>query len=276
MKNKRAEKIEAYLGKTVQVTVDRPLGSYHPEYPDMQYPVNYGYIAGTIGGDGEAQDVYLLGVDEPVAQYTAKVIAIVHRRDDKEDKLVAAPDGMLFELWQIREAIAFQEQYFYTKIKLDLSQRPLVRFYRNDPHAPKTTMPTHLGANAIITCGGKLLLERRRDSNTWGLVGGGVKDSETCQQAIAREIFEELGLQVCQQQLKKIAVYGEPGRIAAYRDGSIWQMVVVVFHLDLAQQPDMRISEESKELRFFSKEELRNIDIVVTHSDIVEEQFVNG
>ena len=151
----------------------------------------------------------------------------------------------------------------------------IVTFYRGDPNAPKTTMPAHLGANAIITCDGKLLLEKRRDSDTWGLVGGGVKKTETELQAITREIYEELGLRIPKEQFKKLAVYGEPGRIAAYRDGSIWRMVIVVFGLELAKMPDMTISKESKDLRFFTKEELKNIHIVVTHSDIVEDWFIN-
>lgn len=151
----------------------------------------------------------------------------------------------------------------------------IVRFYRGDPNAPKTTMPAHLGVNAIITCNGKLLLEKRRDSNTWGLIGGGVKKHETELQAITREIYEELGLRIRPEQLKKLKVYGEPGRIAAYRDGSIWRMVIVVFALELEHAPDLRISAESRELRFFDKEELRDIEIVVTHSDIVEQQY-NG
>ena len=151
----------------------------------------------------------------------------------------------------------------------------IVKFYRGDPNAPKTTMPAHLGANAIITCGGKLLLEKRRDSDTWGLVGGGVKKTETELQAITREIYEELGLRIPKEKFRKLTVYGEPGRIAAYRDGSIWRMVIVVFGLELEQQPDMTISAESRDLRFFSREELRNIDIVVTHSDIVEDCFIN-
>ena len=151
----------------------------------------------------------------------------------------------------------------------------IVNFYRGDPNAPKTTMPAHLGANAIITCKGKLLLEKRRDSDTWGLVGGGVKKTETELQAITREIYEELGLRISKEQFQKLAVYGEPGRIAAYQDGSIWRMVIVVFGLELERQPDMTISAESRDLRFFSKEELRNIEIVVTHSDIVEDWFIN-
>lgn len=152
----------------------------------------------------------------------------------------------------------------------------IVTFYRGDPkNAPKTTMPAHLGANAIITCQGKLLLEKRRDSDTWGLVGGGVKKSETELQAIVREIWEELGLRIKPQQLRKLSVYGEPGRIAAFRDGSIWRMVIVVFGLELPEMPELTISAESKDLRFFSREELRDIEIVVTHSDIVEDQFLN-
>lgn len=150
----------------------------------------------------------------------------------------------------------------------------IVTFYRGDPkNAPKTTMPAHLGANAIITKGGKLLLERRRDSDTWGLVGGGVKKQEEPVDAIAREVWEELGLRIPKERFHKLAVYGEPGRIAAYRDGSIWRMVIVVFALELPDNAVLRISEESRELRFFSKEELEDIDIVITHSDIVEDWF---
>ena len=152
----------------------------------------------------------------------------------------------------------------------------IVKFYRGDPkNAPKTTMPAHLGANAIITCNGKILLEKRRDSDTWGLIGGGVKKHETELQSIAREIYEELGLRIPKEKFRKLAVYGEPGRIAAYRDGSVWRMVIVVFGLEFEEEPTMRISSESKELRFFTKEELKDIDIVITHSDIVEDWFLN-
>ena len=151
----------------------------------------------------------------------------------------------------------------------------IVKFYRGDPNAPKTTMPAHLGANAIITCRGKLLLEKRRDSDTWGLVGGGVKKTETELQAIVREIYEELGIRVKPSQLRRLRVYGEPGRIAAFRDGSIWRMVIVVFGLELPEIPELTISAESKDLRFFTQEELKDIEIVVTHSDIVQDWFLN-
>jgi 8-oxo-dGTP pyrophosphatase MutT (NUDIX family) len=119
-----------------------------------------------------------------------------------------------------------------------------------------------------------LLLEKRRDSDTWGLVGGGVKNYETPLDAIAREIYEELGWRIPKEQFRKLAVYGEPGRIAAYCDGSVWRMVIVVFALELSEEKAIRISEESRDMRFFSVEELEQIEIVITHSDIVEDWFL--
>ena len=152
----------------------------------------------------------------------------------------------------------------------------IVTFYNCDPKdAPKTTMPAHLGSNAIITCNGKLLLEKRRDSDIWGMPGGGCKKWETGREAIAREIYEELGIRVPKEKFQKLAVYDNPGRIAAYQDGSIWRMVIVVYGLDFPEEPKMRISSESKDLRFFTKEELKDIEIAITHSDIVEDWFIN-
>ena len=153
----------------------------------------------------------------------------------------------------------------------------IVTFYNCDPKdAPKTTMPAHLGANAIITCKGRLLLEKRRDSDIWGLIGGGCKKTETGLQAIVRETYEELGLRIQRERFQKLAVYDNPGRIAAIRDGSIWRMVIVVYALELPEEPELRISSESKELRFFTREEIPGIEIAVTHRDIVEDWFLNG
>ena len=150
-----------------------------------------------------------------------------------------------------------------------------VTFYRGDPNAPKPNMPAHLGSNCIIVWDGKLLLERRRDSDTWGLVGGGCKKWEEPVQAMAREVREELGLRIKPERFEKLKVYGEPGRVAAYRDGSVWRMVIVVYKLELDEKPSIHISNESKEARFFTKDEVRNLEITVTHSDIVEECFLN-
>jgi len=104
------------IGDIVTVTVDRPLGSYHPEYKDMYYPINYGYIEGIIAPDGEEQDAYILGVDEPVEKFTGKIIAVVHRADDVEEKWVVCPMVKTFSKEEIAEKIHFQEQYFQSEI----------------------------------------------------------------------------------------------------------------------------------------------------------------
>lgn len=89
-------------------------------------------------------------------------------------------------------------------------------------------------------------------------------------------MYEELGLRIPKDNFQKLAVYDDPGRIAAYQDGSVWRMVIVVYALDLQQVPTLRISAESRELRFFSKEEISQIEIAVTHEDIIRDWFVNA
>nr|MBQ8891022.1 inorganic diphosphatase [Clostridia bacterium] len=104
------------LGKIVTVTVDRPLGSYHPDYPDLYYPVNYGYIKGTVAGDGEEIDAYVLGIDTPVSELRGRVVAIIHRKNDTEDKLVVAPDNVKLTEKEILDRTFFQERYFDIEI----------------------------------------------------------------------------------------------------------------------------------------------------------------
>lgn len=104
------------IGDTVKVTVDRPLGSYHPKHKDIYYPINYGYIAGIMALDGEEQDAYILGVKEPVEEFVGRIIAIIHRYDDVEEKWVVAPENTSFTKDEIMEQVKFQEQYFKSEI----------------------------------------------------------------------------------------------------------------------------------------------------------------
>ncbi len=127
--NLRKALVNCYLGKTVKIKIDRPIGSTHPKHEDHIYPVNYGYIPGVLGGDGEELDIYLLGVDNPVKEYTARVIGIVHRHNDVEDKLVAAPEGINFNQIEIAEAIHFQEQYYESEIETI----PQLKFISKEP-----------------------------------------------------------------------------------------------------------------------------------------------
>ncbi|MDE7193976.1 MAG: TfoX/Sxy family DNA transformation protein [Oscillospiraceae bacterium] len=104
------------IGKIVTVTVDRPLGSYHPEHKDMYYPLNYGYIEGIIAPDGEEQDAYILGVDKAVEKFTGKIIAVIHRFDDVEEKWVVCPENQSFSKEKIEELVEFQEKYYHSEI----------------------------------------------------------------------------------------------------------------------------------------------------------------
>ena len=100
------------IGKMVHGKIDRPLGSVHPVYHNIVYPINYGYVENVFADDGEEQDVYVLGTQKPLESFEGKVIAIYHRINDNEDKWVVALDGKSYTDKEILDAIYFQEQYF--------------------------------------------------------------------------------------------------------------------------------------------------------------------
>ena len=102
---------ENYLDKIVSIKIDRPFGSAHPKHGFI-YPVNYGYVPNTISGDGEELDAYLLGVFKPLEEYTGKCIAIIHRTDDNDDKLIVVPQEKEYSDDAIEALVEFQEQYF--------------------------------------------------------------------------------------------------------------------------------------------------------------------
>lgn len=104
-----------YLNKKVKVVIDRPLGSKHPKH-DFIYEVNYGYIEGVIAPDGEELDAYIVGINEPVKEYTGVCIAIAHRRDNDDDKLIVIPKGLNISDEEILKLINFQEKWFDTEI----------------------------------------------------------------------------------------------------------------------------------------------------------------
>lgn len=169
----RAQRIRALLGKTVHIEVDRPMGYLHG---DIRYPVNYGYIPGMPAGDGEEQDVYILGIDRPIAAFDGRVIGGILRRDDCEDKLVAAPEGLLFHQGQIVEAVHFQEQYFDSRV--------ISLFHRS------------CGVLPWRENGGQkeFLLVFEQFSQCWSLPKGHMEAGETQAQTALRELWEETGL----------------------------------------------------------------------------------
>ncbi|MEM8776102.1 MAG: inorganic diphosphatase [Pseudomonadota bacterium] len=101
-----------WIGKRLLIVIDRPIGTSHPDHPTLHYTLNYGHMPGTMAADGREIDVYLLGVKEPVERYEGRCIAIIHRKDDIEDKLVIAPEGRNFSDEDIMHLTQFQEQFF--------------------------------------------------------------------------------------------------------------------------------------------------------------------
>lgn len=104
-----------YLNKTITIQIDRPMGSKHPKHGFI-YPVNYGYVPNTISGDGEELDCYVLGIYEPLTTFTEKCIAIIHRTNDNDDKLIIVPENTMFTDDEIRVLTAFQERFFESEI----------------------------------------------------------------------------------------------------------------------------------------------------------------
>lgn len=102
---------KVFLGKKVIVDIDRPLGSKHPKHGFM-YMVNYGFIPNTVSGDGEELDAYVLGEFAPVKRFEGCVIAIIHRINDDDDKLIVVPEGVNYSDDAIRALTEFQERFF--------------------------------------------------------------------------------------------------------------------------------------------------------------------
>lgn len=110
--------LHSLLGKTVSVVIDRKIGTRHPKRPHVIYPINYGYLEDVLSADGEGADAYVMGVNEPIDRFCGKVIALVHREDDIEDKLVVAPEGASYSADEIEKTVVFQEEAYRHSIIL--------------------------------------------------------------------------------------------------------------------------------------------------------------
>jgi len=170
---KRNQIITDYMGKLVHVVVDRPVGY---RYGGIVYPVNYGYIPGLYACDGEEQDVYILGIREPITEFDGQVVAAICRKNDCEDKLVVAPTGSAYHQGQIAEAVHFQEQYFDIGIISCFEKSCGVLPYR------------------IVNGQQEFLLVFETFSQRWSLPKGHTEAGETDIQTAQRELYEETGL----------------------------------------------------------------------------------
>ncbi len=144
-----------YLNKTIDVKIDRPIGSSHPDYPDHIYLVNYGYIPNTISGDGEEIDCYILGEYKPLKNYRGKCIAIIHRLEDDDDKLIIVPENKNYTNSEIRLLTDFQEKFYKSEI---IRSSNYLEFNKNIPELSVTNLENSL--NFYKTAGFKVEYDR--------------------------------------------------------------------------------------------------------------------
>lgn len=239
------------------VTIDRPMGSAHPEHPTMIYPINYGYIEGITGGDGEPQDAYVIGTETALDQFYGRLIAIVHRHDDIEEKWVIAPDGMPFNKQQIEELIYFTEQYYDSYVEMvddelwdayDADEKPL-------GYCVPRSMAKSLGEGVYhvvveiytIMPDKRLLITQRSKNKTyalkWEITGGSILTGETPVEGAARELLEETG--ICQplDALKEVYNYTDHRKHVIYHIYITKVVNDVKVHLQFGETMDYRFLE---------------------------------
>lgn len=176
-REQREALIRSLLGKTVDIIIDRPIGYIHvTKGVTLHYTVNYGYIPGLMGGDGEEQDVYVLGVTQPLERFRGTIIAAIRRKDDNEDKLVAAPEGMVFHQAQIAEQVHFVEQYFDSTVDSLVRRSCGVIPYRQTERGPE-------------------LLLVLQSNGCWSFPKGHMERAESEERTALRELREETGLE---------------------------------------------------------------------------------
>ena len=148
-----------FLDKIINVIIDRPMGSKHSEkYPNHIYPINYGYVPNTMSGDGKELDCYILGVFEPLKTFTGKCIAIIHRINDNDDKLVIVPEGKHYSDEEIRALTEFQERFFESEI---LRKDTRFAFNKNIPELSVSNLENSL--KFYKTLGFKIEYERKEN-----------------------------------------------------------------------------------------------------------------
>ncbi len=216
------------MGKCVHVVVDRPIGYRHG---DIVYPVNYGYIPGLIAEDGEEQDAYILGIDTPITEFDGQVIGAVRRKNDCEDKLVVAPAGARYHQGQIAQAVAFQEQYFDSRIQACFEKSCGVLPWRMNNGQRE------------------FLLVFESFSKCWSLPKGHMEAGETEVQTALRELQEETGL-TAQLDTSRSAAIEYPISDVARKQ--------VVFYLgQVIGEPTVRAGEIDK-CKWVTAEELKD------------------
>lgn len=242
------ENLNGYLGKQVKVKMDRPMGSTHPRCGFI-YPVNYGFIPGTMAGDGHEIDAYVLGVFEPIEEYEGIVIGIIKRHDDVEDKLVVASKINDYDKYQIAALVEFQERFFDTEvITMDFLRQSIRNTVR-----------------CIIRNGDQVLLlqESYKGEAYCFLPGGGIEFREAIGDAVKREIMEELNVNVTEFAFKTcIENHFEIEGMKSHEIVHLYE-VEVDDSSHLTDGRDLHGDLFPSTLRWLSAEEIKEKDIIL-------------
>lgn len=149
-----------------------------------------------------------------------------------------------------------------------------MRYFFQDPNAPKPTHPRRVGVCALIERGDSVLLDCRRDDGRWGLIGGWVEDDESLGAGLHREVLEETGLTVRAHRL--FGTFSDPSRIIQYPDGSIQEILTLTYWVEVESLAALRVSDESRTLQFVPRSDLHAWDIVETHRHIIARYLEAG
>jgi len=226
--------VYSYLGKTVNIVIDRPVGYVHQkENYSLTYPINYGYIPGVIGGDGEELDVYLLGEAEPVNEYKCRIIGIAHRENDVEDKLIGAPVGMELNQAEIAEAVDFQEKYYKTTIESLYQKSCGIILYRQN----KSSI--------------QYLLLKQTGAQSWSFPKGHMEKGEDEKATAYREVLEETGI-------RDFILTGYR-TTTSYILSNLIKKTVVLFAAKTDKLPKIMNKNEISEYRFVNAREAKKL-----------------
>lgn len=254
--------------KFYTVTIDRPIGSSHPEHPAMVYPINYGYVEEITGGDGEPQDAYVLGIDTAIDQFYGRLIAVIHRRDDIEEKWVIAPDGMSFNKQQIEELVYFTEQYYDSYI--EMLDDELWDAYDADEKLLGYCVPRSMAKSLdkgvyhvvveiyTVMPDNRLLITQRSKNKTyalqWEITGGSILAGESPIEGAARELQEETG--ICQplNAFTEVYSYSDHKKHVIYHIYLTKVTEDVAIHLQYGETMDYRFLEYDELKKFINSD----------------------
>ena len=250
------------------VTIDRPMGSAHPEYPALVYPINYGYIDGITGGDGEPQDAYVIGVDTALDEFYGRLIAVIHRKDDIEDKWVIAPDGLSFNKQQIEDLVYFAEQYYDSYVEMlddelwdayDANERLLGYCVPRSMAKSLDEGVYHVVVGVYtVMPDNRLLITQRSKNKTyamkWEVTGGSILAGEKPVEGAARELLEETGIK------QPLDAFTEIYRYIDYKKHAIYHIYLtkvkrdVKIHLQYGETIDYRFLEYNELKEFIASD----------------------